>query len=287
MTNKRFISWQEVFDRLDSIDLEGNVVYGVPKGGMIASAFLRNAVVTHFPEAANIILDDVLDSGKTAQKYKDQFPTTRFYPLIDKKTEKGMQKWLVFPWEMQHPNGEDTVEENIMRQLQYIGEDTTREGLVDTPKRVVKSWKELFKGYNQDPKEILTVFESGGYDQIVLLKDIEMYSMCEHHMLPFFGKAHVAYIPDQKVIGISKLARLVDVYARRLQIQERIGDQVTKVLMEELHAKGAACIIEAKHMCMCMRGVGKQNSVMTTSSMVGVFRDIPAAREELMQLIRK
>jgi len=175
---------------------------------------------------------------------------------------------------------------NIEVILVAIGEDPNREGLLDTPKRVVKSWSELYRGYSQKPEDVLTVFDSGGYDQIVLLKDIELYSMCEHHMLPFFGKAHVAYIPDGKVIGISKLARLVDIFARRLQIQERIGDQVTDSLMEYLKPKGAACIIEATHMCMRMRGVGKQNSVMSTSSMRGVFMTESQARQELMSLLR-
>lgn len=176
--------------------------------------------------------------------------------------------------------------EVVKEQLYLIGEDIYREGLIDTPKRVVKSWQELFSGYGKDPKDLLTVFDADGCDQIVLLKDIEVYSMCEHHMLPFFGKAHVAYIPNGRVIGISKLARLVDLFSRRLQIQERIGEQVTAAIMEYLNPKGAACIIEAQHMCMKMRGVGKQNSVMTTSSMKGVFFTNPSAKEELMQLIK-
>lgn len=177
--------------------------------------------------------------------------------------------------------------ESIKNILQYVGEDPNREGLQDTPKRVVKSWKEIYSGYEKDPKDILTVFDTDGYDQIVLLKNIEFYSMCEHHMLPFIGKAHVAYIPGKKIVGISKLARLVDIYARRLQIQERIGQQVTTALMELLEPKGAACVIEAQHLCMLMRGVQKQNSIMVTSSLKGVFLESQSTREELMQLIQK
>jgi len=180
----------------------------------------------------------------------------------------------------------DTIKAHIVKQLQYIGEDPEREGLVETPNRIVRSWKELYCGYSQDPKELLTTFDSDGYDQIVLLKDIEMYSMCEHHMLPFYGKAHVAYIPDKKVIGISKLARLVDMFARRLKIQERLGEQVTSTLMEMLQPKGVACIIEACHMCMRMRGVSKQQSTMVTSSLKGVFLTKGEARQELMGLIK-
>lgn len=177
-------------------------------------------------------------------------------------------------------------EELIAQQLLLLGENPNREGLIDTPKRVIKSWNEIYSGYSKEPKDVLTVFSADGYDQIVLLKDIELYSMCEHHMLPFFGKAHVAYLPDKKVIGISKLARLVDIYARRLQIQERIGEQVTTALMEYLQPKGAACIIEATHMCMRMRGVNKQNSVMITSSIKGIFLEDTSAKSELMQMIK-
>lgn len=173
----------------------------------------------------------------------------------------------------------------ISEMLESIGEDPNRQGLQDTPKRVIKSWNEIYAGYNQKPEDILTTFDADGHDQIVLLCNIELYSMCEHHMLPFFGVAHVAYIPNKKIIGISKLARLVDIYARRLQIQERIGDQVTEALMHHLQPLGAACVIEATHMCMRMRGVGKQNSTMVTSSVKGIFRSKPSVKEELMQLI--
>lgn len=177
------------------------------------------------------------------------------------------------------------MEKMVKHILEYLGEDPNREGLVETPKRIVKSWGELFSGYDSDPLEVVKTFESDGYDQIVLLRDIEMYSMCEHHMLPFVGKAHIAYIPGGRVIGISKLARLLDIFSKRLQIQERIGDQVTDILMKELKAVGAACIIEADHFCIRMRGVGKQHSTMITSSMKGVFLSKPEARLELMSLI--
>ena len=179
------------------------------------------------------------------------------------------------------------TEKIVKDYLLAIGEKPEREGLKDTPRRVVKSWNELYSGYSRTPADVLTTFSADGYDQIVLLKDIEMFSMCEHHIIPFFGKAHVAYIPGDKIIGISKLARLVDIFSRRLQIQERIGEQVTSALMTYLQPKGAACIIEAAHMCMRMRGVGKQESTMVTSSLKGVFMEKQAAREELMALINK
>lgn len=279
--NKVHISWNEVKLRLVHIDMKENIVYGVPKGGMIAAGFLVNAQRTWNPEEANIILDDLVDSGTTKKKYQERFPNAHFVSLI----EKQGNEWIVFPWETDHPAGEDSIQQNIVRQLQYIGEDPNREGLKETPNRIVRSWGELYSGYGQDPKELLTTFDSDGYDQIVLLKDIELYSMCEHHMLPFFGKAHIAYIPDKRIIGISKLARLLDIFARRLQIQERIGEQVTSTLMEILQPKGVACIIEASHLCMRMRGVSKQNSTMVTSSLKGVFLQEISTRTELMNLI--
>jgi len=189
---------------------------------------------------------------------------------------------------MKRSDEQKKIAEKLVRdQLTMIGENPDREGLQKTPYRIVKMWDEIFSGYDKKPEDVLTVFDADGYDQIILLKDIELYSMCEHHMLPFYGRAHVAYVPWRKIVGISKLARLVDIYAKRLQIQERIGEQVTDALMRLLDPKGAACIIEATHMCMRMRGVEKQNSVMVTSSLGGVFLTKPEAREELMQLIRR
>jgi GTP cyclohydrolase I len=168
--------------------------------------------------------------------------------------------------------------------LEVIGEDYKREGLLDTPKRVVKSWKEIFAGYKQDPKAVLgTTFEKGQYDQMVICKDIELYSTCEHHMIPFFGKAHIGYIPGEKVVGLSKLARLVEVFARRLQIQEKLTDEIATTLEEVLKPRGVMVVIEAKHMCMCARGVGKQNSWMVTSSIKGLFKE-KEAREEFLAL---
>ncbi len=162
-----------------------------------------------------------------------------------------------------------------------------REGLKNTPKRVVESWDEIYSGYNKNPKEILNAtFNGEGYDGIVLLKDIEFYSTCEHHLLAFTGKAHVAYIPTDKIVGISKLARLVEVYAKRLQNQERITTQVADALIDHLKPLGAAVIIEASHSCMGCRGVKKNHAIMTTSAMRGVFFDKAEARAELMQLIK-
>jgi GTP cyclohydrolase I len=179
----------------------------------------------------------------------------------------------------------EEMKEMITKQLEYIGEDPHRPGLQETPARMLKSWDKILGGYKRDPKDILTTFDSDGYDQIVLLKDIEMYSTCEHHWQTFSGRAHVAYIPGDQVIGISKLARLVEIYARRLQIQERIGMQVTDALMKHLRPEAAACVIEAKHFCMCARGVEKQHSTMITSAVEGKFKTSNSAKSELMSLI--
>ena len=180
-----------------------------------------------------------------------------------------------------------SAEQSIENLLRFLGEDPTREGLKDTPKRIIRAYKnEIFSGYGKDPKDLFVTFDNAGYDQMVILRNIEMFSMCEHHMLPFYGFAHVAYIPAGRVVGLSKLARLVDLYSRRLQIQERIGEQVTEALMKYLQPLGAACVIDAVHLCMRMRGVGKQNSSMVTSSLKGVFRTDEKARQELLNLIR-
>jgi len=171
--------------------------------------------------------------------------------------------------------------------LEYIEGDVSREGLLHTPSRVVNSWDEIYSGYNQSPAEVLdSTFNSEGYDGIVLLRDIEFHSTCEHHLQPFKGRAHVAYIPTDRIVGISKLARIVDLHARRLQNQERITKGVADDLESHLSPLGCAVIIEAVHGCMQCRGVMKQNSIMTTSAMRGVFFEKSDARTELMQLIR-
>lgn len=176
----------------------------------------------------------------------------------------------------------------VAKLLSYLeGEDSGREGLETTPDRVIDSWDEIFSGYGKNPEEVLaSTFNGEGFDGIVLLRDIEFHSTCEHHLQPFKGRAHVAYIPTDRIVGISKLARIVDLHARRLQNQERITKGVADDLERHLKPLGSAVIIEAAHGCMQCRGVLKQNSIMTTSAMRGVFYDKSEARTELMQLIR-
>lgn len=177
--------------------------------------------------------------------------------------------------------------EDLFRQiLCELGEDIEREGLLKTPARAAEALRFLTRGYNQDIQTILNgaIFEEP-YDEMVIVRDIEFYSLCEHHMLPFFGKAHIAYLPAGKIIGISKLARLVDVFARRLQVQERMTVQIASALEEALQPKGVGVVVEARHLCMMARGVEKQNSMVTTSEMRGVYRDDERTRKEFLSLL--
>ncbi len=179
------------------------------------------------------------------------------------------------------------IEEHTKRLLELIGEDTSRDGLKDTPKRVAKSYEKLFSGYGKDPAKIVTVFDNEGYDEMVIAKDIEFYSYCEHHMIPFFGRAHIGYIPEDKIIGVSKIPRILEVFARRLQNQERLTSQVADALMDILAPKGVGVVIEAQHLCMMSRGVEKQNSMMTTSAVRGLFKSNLNTRSEFLRLIGK
>ena len=265
-------------------------VYPIPRGGVYAALVLRNVrsilnlvsfnIVDDILEA-DVYIDDIIDSGVTKKSYMDLKPLP-FYALY--KADLDNPTWIVFPWEKVQK--EDGPQDNIKRVLQYIGEDVEREGLQETPDRVVKSFDKLYGGYVIDPVSIFKTFENDKCDEMVILKNIEFYSTCEHHMLPFWGRAHLAYIPDKKVIGISKMARLLDIYARRLQIQERICQEVTNALDKHLGTIGSACVLEAQHFCMTARGVQKQNSIMVTSSLTGVFRTNSTVRSEFLTLIK-
>jgi GTP cyclohydrolase I len=177
----------------------------------------------------------------------------------------------------------DLIHEMLLR----LGEDPTRDGLLDTPERAQKALQFLTKGHSENPRKILrdALFDVT-YDQMVIVKDIEMFSLCEHHMLPFFGKVHIAYLPKGKVIGLSKMARLVDVFARRLQVQERLTTQIAETIQSAIEPLGVGVVVEARHLCMMMRGVEKQHSSAITSAMFGAFRDEQETREEFLSLIR-
>lgn len=185
-----------------------------------------------------------------------------------------------------HDDTTDELAALTKRQLELVGEDPTREGLLKTPERVAKAWQFLTHGYGLDPDEVLrsALFEED-YSEMVLVKDIEIYSLCEHHAIPFFGKAHVAYIPKGRIVGLSKIPRVVDVFARRLQVQERLTLEIRDAVQRVLEPEGVAVVIEAQHLCMMMRGAEKQNSMTTTSAMSGVFLENTDTRAEFMRLI--
>jgi GTP cyclohydrolase I len=182
----------------------------------------------------------------------------------------------------------DNIARLVRELLLEIGEDPDREGLLKTPERVAKAWAFLTSGNRADAKQLINgACFAQETSSMVIVKEIEVYSLCEHHLLPFFGRCHIGYIPSGRVFGVSKLARLVDMYARRLQLQERLTEQISRVVMDSVNAQGVGVMIEARHLCMMMRGVEKQNSMMVTSSVLGAFRDSLATREEFFSLIRR
>ncbi len=180
------------------------------------------------------------------------------------------------------------MEKTIGELLRQIGEDPAREGLLRTPHRVAKAWQFLTSGYGKDPDDVINnaVFREK-YDEMVIVRDIDFFSLCEHHLLPFYGKVHIAYIPKGKIVGLSKLPRIVEVFARRLQVQERMTQQIAETLYRALEPDGVAVVVEARHLCMMMRGVEKQNSLATTSAMLGSFRDDERTRSEFLNLTGK
>jgi GTP cyclohydrolase IA len=183
---------------------------------------------------------------------------------------------------------ETSAEQAVRTLLQHIGEDPEREGLMRTPYRVVKALEYLTRGYKEDPKIAINgaLFAEEDYQEIILCRDLDFYSLCEHHLLPFNGKAHVGYLPHRRIVGLSKIARMVEIFARRLQVQERLTTQIARTIMDEIEPLGVAVVLEAEHLCMRMRGVEKQNSYVTTSAMLGVFRTHQETRHEFMTLLR-
>lgn len=264
-------------------------LYGVPRGGVYAALALLPYgpfELVEDPLSAHVIVDDIYDSGKTAGDYATRYPGKPFFTLIDKPHDpKYAGAFVVFPWE--RLNGEaGGIEDNIVRLLQYVGEDPARGGLLETPTRVAKAWQQWTSGYAQDPARILKVFEDGAerHDQMITVRDIPFYSHCEHHMAPIFGTASVAYIPNGKIVGLSKLSRLVDVYARRLQVQERLTDQIADALFEHLAPIGVGVLLRARHLCMESRGVCQQGHSTVTSALRGAIKNEPTARAEFFSL---
>jgi|TARA_R100000455_G_C6273355_1_gene130905 GTP cyclohydrolase I len=275
-----YVTWQEVYDYADQIKKQypNAKFYGVPRGGTIVAGLLGNP--TNKIEDADVIVDDLIDSGKTQERYTKAY-NKPFTCLIDKRGALS-ETWIVFPWEVKEQDTEETVEDNVRRLLQYFGEDVNREGLLETPKRYVK----FFKEFLNPPKWNCTTFEGEGYDEMIVQKNIPFHSLCEHHIAPFFGEGVIAYIPNKKIVGLSKLARTLETYARRLQNQERITQQVAEFLWDTLEPKGVAVSLTAKHMCMEMRGVRKHNTWTTTNKLLGRFKEDTDTRNEFLSLIK-
>lgn len=291
------------YDILEVLDLAGDVadklridfshlcrpikLYAVPRGGIPAMLAVFSAddadcfVVCDDINDCDAVIDDLIDTGRTMAQHEGP----PFYALIDKRTWEHGVDWVVWPWEGASEAG---IEDHIVRILQYVGEDPQRGGLEETPKRVAKAWKEWCSGYDMDPATVLKTFDDGaqGVDEMVVVKDIPFYTHCEHHMAPFFGTATIGYLPDGKIVGLSKLSRLLDIYAKRLQVQERLGCQVADAIMEHLGALGCGVVITARHLCMESRGIKKQGSETVTSALRGVFKEDPAVRAEFLALAR-
>lgn len=240
---------------------------------MIIASLLKKASSTPYLEEATHILDDLIDTGRTRNKYRC---TNKPFVALYEKT--AGDRWLTFPWEQ-----ETSPEDAVTRLLCYVGEDVTREGLADTPKRYTKALAELTSGYHARIEDILQVAFTEKYDEMVVVRDIPFWSLCEHHMLPFHGTATVGYIPTDKVVGLSKIPRLVHAFARRLQIQERLTTEIASALQSRLNPIGVGVVIKASHTCMQMRGVRSQGE-MTTSCLLGAMRD--SARNEFLDHAR-
>lgn len=246
----------------------------------IIAKHLDGAEVVDHPSKSDVLVTLRHDWQGTMEFWCDKYPGKPYIYAAD--TTEGKPQFT-FPWESL--NAPESLVRNM---LQVIGEDPNREGLLETPNRVVKAWNTWFGGYNQDPASVLKVFEDGaeGCDEAVIVRDIDVYSHCEHHMAPIFGKCTIAYIPDKKIVGLSKLNRLVDIFARRLQVQERLTTQIADALQTHLSPKGIFVQIDARHLCVESRGV-KQNSATTTTALRGLFREDAAARAEILATIRK
>ena len=273
------LTWEDIFARINYIKKKHKItpktkVFGVPKNGMILAGFL-GAVNVPNPEEADIIIDDILDSGSTKKKFKKMFPKKKFITLFEK--DKKID-WVNFPFEK---NTEADHQDLIFRLLQVIGENPKREGLLDTPRRYIDAFNEFLS----PPEFNMTTFDVENTDEMIVQLDIPFYSFCEHHLLPFFGKGYVAYVPDKKIVGLSKLARTLETFSRRLQNQERITNQVAEHLQSNLQAKGVAVVLKARHMCMEMRGVKTSDTHTITSKLLGSFRSDERTRAEFLNLI--
>ncbi|WP_331375642.1 GTP cyclohydrolase I FolE [Sinorhizobium chiapasense] len=261
-------------------------IYPIPRGGVPAALAVAQHIpllLVDSPEQADVFIDDVVNSGATRNKWKHDWPEKEFYALIDKKAGPRPSGWIVFPWE---GDVVGSFDDNIVKLLQFVGEDPSRVGLKETPTRVTKAWQYWCSGYGKDPKDILKVFEGGAekHNQTITVQDIPIYSHCEHHLTPIFGTCTISYAPNGKIIGLSKLSRLADIFARRLQVQERMTNQIADALFTHLEPMGVGVVIKARHLCMESRGVCQQGHQTVTTALRGIIKDDATARTEFMRL---
>lgn len=283
-----------------SSELSG--IYGIPTGGCFVAQELSrlslvplNLKLLDLPLPGCLVVDDIVDSGATIQLYSEfqtaaVFASKRYANSVLKRQHVTVasisDEWVTFPWEVGHPSQSSTgPTDAVVRLLQYIGEDPKRDGLKRTPARVARALREMTQGMREDPEIILSVTFDQLYDEVIILRDIPFVSLCEHHMLPFSGTVDIGYIPG-KVVGLSKLARLVDCFSQRLQIQERLTVQIAESIKQYLNALGVAVVVKAVHSCMSCRGVKKTGAEMVTSAMLGVFREKTEARAEFLSLCK-
>lgn len=271
-------------------------VYPIPRGGVpVAYALINHTELelVDSPDQAELFIDDLIDSGNTLEKYCDDFPGIPFFALIDKRYDHDFKgQWIDFPWEVNEElaNGEG-ITENVTRIFQFIGENPKRQGLLETPRRYQKALGEWFSGYNYDDasiKGIFKSFEDGAEDadEMVIRRNIPVYSHCEHHIAPIFGFVTVAYIPNKKVLGLSKMDRIVEVFSRRLQVQERLTNQIANAMWDNLNPIGVGVYLTARHMCIESRGVNNQNSETVTTALRGAMKDKPETRAEFLAACR-
>ena len=280
-----------VREQIAQAGLFGAKCYPIPRGGISAAYAIHCPIscpiqFVEKPEDADFFIDDLIDSGSTMRQMCDDYPEKPFFALIDKKADDMVGKWIVFPWEVRKDDTDDSATDIVTRLLQFVGENPERGGLIETPHRVLKAWRHWTSGYDKDIKSLLKVFEDGGetYDQMVLVKDIPIYSHCEHHLAPIIGTVSIAYIPNGKIVGLSKLSRLADAYARRLQVQERLTEQIADALVEHLQPLGVGVLIKARHLCMESRGVCQQGHHTVTTALRGAIKDEPQTRSEFLRL---
>jgi len=285
---KKFLSdIEELWKLIGRSNCLPDNIYGIPRGGIPVALELSRMMhlpIVATPTEGSLIVDDLVDSGETLKKFPAHVTAVLYKkphspePSFHVETLDG---WIEFFYE----KTEQDMEDNIRRMLEYIGEDPNREGLKDTPKRVIKMYNEVFGGYKRDESELFKAVFTSDIDSMVVVKDMPFYSHCEHHLVPFFGTAHIGYIPNGKVLGLSKFARLVRVFAKRLQIQERLTVQVADAIEKHLAPKGVMVILEAQHLCMSMRGVRKPNTKAVTSVAKGAFKESEKTRAEFMRLV--